>query len=552
MLLSKFIVLSKLTLSKLPEQHKFEQSKIKRQNVKIQLPKSLPQAPYNSSIQGEVILTSLTITDDTLKTELPDGLKKEVATSYYIFGVVLPIVIGMKEKHASIPLRVFTNSTKKITFVFGTSSSFITQVDSIEEANDGTVTIRLGDDVMTYQVQDDAVKYNGDTKVGKDFDKLAGKEIIVNNYPLPFDWGCELLGSEISFCQHLDEYHCEIAKFGGDVCTVTSTSLSKRSPTIMKIVNMTGIFREMIPFLAETVPVIRIANGSQRKLLPNLRRFKVKGAAGRFVAERDKLEREVYNRKQQDAVCGKDVKIQLPTFLPHVPYNVSLQGEVALTSVTLTDDTLATELHDDLKEDVATSYYIIGVVLPIVIGMKEKHAAMPLRVFTNSTKKITFVFGTSSSFITQVDSIEEANDGTVTIRLGDDVMTYQVQDDAVKYNGDTKVGKDFDKLAGKEMIVNNYPLSFDWGCELFGSNISFCQHLDEYRCEIAKFGGDVCTVTSTTLSKQSPAIMKIVQMTGIFREMIPFLAETVPGESFEAELVDKEHTTGISYPCLTL
>lgn len=246
-----------------------------------------------------------------------------------------------------------------------------------------------------------------------------------------------------------------------------------------------------------------------------------------------------------------DVMIQLPqSNLPHVVYNASYQGEVLLTSMTIRDDTLAAELSDELKEQVSTSYQLLSVFVPLVIGMTEEHAVLNFHHFTNSTKKITYFFGTSTSDFTQVDSIEEGNNGLVTFRLGDDVMVYQVQDD-VKCNDETKIGKDFDKVTGEVIKITNYPFSLDSGCELVGSQISFCKLLDGFQCELARIGGDVCTVTSTILSERYPATMKIVNMTGVFREIIPFLAETVPNESFEAELIDRQLSTGITYPCLT-
>ncbi|KAJ8022085.1 hypothetical protein HOLleu_39477 [Holothuria leucospilota] len=516
----------------------------------IQLPYSnLPHVTYNVSYQGEVLVTSLTFTDYTLAAELSKQLKEQVSTSFQIFSVFFPLVIGMTEEHVLLNLRHFTNSTKKVTYFYGTSTSDVTQVDSIEEGKDGIVTFRLGDDVMVYQAQDE-VKCNGETKVGKDFDEVNGKVIKITNYPLSFDWGCEFLGSQISFCKLLDGFRCELARVRGDVCIVTLPTLSTRCPATMKIVNMTGVFREMIPFLAETGPIFCIAKRSQQRILPDLRRTKIKGFGGRFVVNRDALEQEIQRRKQQDGVCGQDVMIQLPQSLPHVAYNESYQGEVLLTSLTITDNTLAAELSDELKEQVSTSYQIFSVFLPVVTGMTEKHAMLNLRHFTNSTKKVTYCFGTSTTGFTQVDSIEQGNDGLVTFRLGDDVMIYQAQDEG-KCNGETEVGKDFDKVSGKIVTITNYPLSFDWGCELVGSQISFCKLLDGFRCELARVGGDVCTVTSTILSERYPATMKIVNMTGVFREMIPFLAETIPNESFETEFVDRQHSTGIVYPCLT-
>ncbi|KAJ8039731.1 hypothetical protein HOLleu_13827 [Holothuria leucospilota] len=112
------------------------------------------------------------------------------------------------------------------------------------------------------------------------------------------------------------------------------------------------------------------------------------------------------------------------------------------------------------------------------------------------------------------------------------------------------VAKDFDKVYGKTIAFTDYPMSFDWGCALLGSQISFCQVLNNVRCELTTFGGDVCALISTSSGERSPTNMKIVNMTGTFRDMFPYLAEAVPSESFEAETINREHSSGIKYSCL--
>ncbi|KAJ8022081.1 hypothetical protein HOLleu_39471 [Holothuria leucospilota] len=517
-----------------------QQAGVCGEDVKIQLSQSLPHSSYNASYQGEILISYGTIIDETLAAELSDDVKEQVSTSFQLFAVFLPLVIDMTDEHFILFLRHFSNSREKITHPYSTNTSELIQVHSIEESDDGTVTIRLGDDVMIYQVQDEG-KCNGETKVGKDFDKVTGEVIKITNYPLAFDWGCGLFGSHVSFCELLDEFQCEIARVGGDVCTVTTTTFSERSPATMKIVNMTGVFREMIPFLAETVP----SESFEAELID---RQHSTGITWKGNKDGVKMCPKVDSVLRQ--VDSNHVKFQLPQSLPHSSYNASYQGEVLLAYNTITDNTLAAELSDDLKEQVSTSYQILSVQLPLVIGTTDENFVLFLRHFTNSAKKITYPYGTNTRELIQVDSIEETDDGTVTIRLGDDVMVYQVQDD-VKCKGETKVTKNFDKVLGEYLKSTNYPLPFDWDCGLFGSHVSFCELLDGFQCEIARVGGDVCTVTTTTISERCPAAMKIVNMTGVFREMIPFLAETVPNESFEAELVDRQHSTGIVYPCLT-
>lgn len=130
-------------------------------------------------------------------------------------------------------------------------------------------------------------------------------------------------------------------------------------------------------------------------------------------------------------------------------------------------------------------------------------------------------------------------------------MIIQVQQ-KVNCSRDVDVAQDFDKLIGKALKTTHYPLNFDWGWDRLGYRVSFCQALHKVHYDLADVVGDVWAVTSTSSSDQSPASLMVLNMTGIFREVFPYLAETVPSESFEAELVEKEHTTGITYPFLTL
>ncbi|KAJ8039723.1 hypothetical protein HOLleu_13817 [Holothuria leucospilota] len=318
-------------------------------------------------------------------------------------------------------------------------------------------------------------------------------------------------------------------------------------PNQIEIINHT----RFLVILLISLPCLIFATvcGSKQKALYDLRRFKVVGWGGRFIVNRNALEQLLQYRKQHDASCGKDVKLQLPQSLPHSSYNVSQQGEVTLFYVTVTDHTLADELPNSLKHQVATSYQHLLVALPVIVGTNEEHVLLHIQLFTNTTKKVLVPYTTSNREVTHVESIEEDDDGRVTLRLGSDVMTFQVINE-VKEDDGKNVAKDFEKVHGK--AFTSYPSSFDWGCEFFGSRISFCQVLNEVWCELAVFGGDVCTVSSTSSSERSPTSMTVTKMTGTFRDMFPYLAETVPSESFEAETITREHATGIKYPCLTV
>ncbi|KAJ8039683.1 hypothetical protein HOLleu_13763 [Holothuria leucospilota] len=217
----------------------------------------------------------------------------------------------------------------------------------------------------------------------------------------------------------------------------------------------------------------------------------------------------------------------------------------------ITDKGLAGDLSNDLKGQVATSYRYFDALIPVVVG-NGNHGILSLRLFTDSTKKVLCPYHTTVNDVTQVDSIEETDDGTVIIRLGDDVMVFRVQRDVkCDFNETEKINKDFEQVIGKIIPTTSYPSRFDWGCQFLGSDVSFCKILNEVRSELAAVEGDVCTLTSTTASKRCLATFTIDEMTGIFQELLPLLAEIVPCESFEAESIKTDDTTGITYPCLT-
>ncbi|KAJ8039686.1 hypothetical protein HOLleu_13767 [Holothuria leucospilota] len=251
-----------------------------------------------------------------------------------------------------------------------------------------------------------------------------------------------------------------------------------------------------------------------------------------------------------DGLAG-DVNLQLPHSLPDSPYNTRYQGEAIFTYGNTTDKGLVGDLSNDLKGQVATSYRHFDADIPVVIG-NGSNGILSLRLLTDSRKKVMFPYYTTINDVTQVDSIEETDDGTVTIRLGDDVMVFRVQRDVkCDFNEKEKIGKVFDQVVGKVIATTSYPSRFDWGCQVLGSGVSFCKVLHKVGCELAAVEGDVCTLTSTTSSKRCLATFTIVEMTGIFQEFLPVLAEMVPSESFEAESIKRNHTTGIIYPCLT-
>lgn len=81
--------------------------------------------------------------------------------------------------------------------------------------------------------------------------------------------------------------------------------------------------------------------------------------------------------------------------LLHVPYNVSYQGEAVFFHSIVTDETLAAELWSDLKDQVATSYRLFVVGIPVLFGVTEKHGVLLVKGFTNSTKQVLNSFFTN-------------------------------------------------------------------------------------------------------------------------------------------------------------
>ncbi|PIK51543.1 hypothetical protein BSL78_11570 [Apostichopus japonicus] len=91
--------------------------------------------------------------------------------------------------------------------------------------------------------------------------------------------------------------------------------------------------------------------------------------------------------------------------------------------------------------------------------------------------------------------------------------------------------------------------AFDWGCDRLGDDVSFCRTLAPYMDDITDAKGDVCTEVTTVSSQKCSAEMEIRNMTGIFRDAAPFLADTVPSVAVGAAWVDRGHSFGLVFPC---
>ncbi|KAJ8044275.1 hypothetical protein HOLleu_11693 [Holothuria leucospilota] len=204
---------------------------------------------YDPSLIGEVDIGYFVIHDHTLN-GISYKLKEKVATSYRLAGVSVPFVSG--GRHGFLILALFTDSDKKVFFPYSTNHDHITYIDEIEETEDGTITLRHGNDVLVMNTQhNDTCGDNQRQHVRQDFDKILGKQVTGTDYPLPFDWGCDVLGDDVDFCDILKENKNELEKAGPNVCTeMTITSQSKRCPATMEFQEITGFFRNALPFLS--------------------------------------------------------------------------------------------------------------------------------------------------------------------------------------------------------------------------------------------------------------------------------------------------------------
>lgn len=229
-------------------------------------------------------------------------------------------------------------------------------------------------------------------------------------------------------------------------------------------------------------------------------------------------------------------------------YDTSRFGEVYVAYSLLHDHTLSS-LPCNIKERVAISYCLVTIWLPFVTD--RQHGIISLVQFTDSDKEVFFPYNTNSEDIIYINEIQETKDGKITLRRDNDVMVMRThQNQTCRENQRQHVGKDFDKISGKSFTTTNYPLEFDWGCDVFGDKVDFCNVLKQNENDLKGAGANVCTeMTITSYSKRCPTTLEIQEMTGFFRNVLPFLS--VPVESFEAEWVVRDHGAGIIFPCIT-
>ncbi|PIK42518.1 hypothetical protein BSL78_20620 [Apostichopus japonicus] len=287
---------------------------------------------------------------------------------------------------------------------------------------------------------------------------------------------------------------------------------------------------------------------SAAEVIPSLRSARNVGTVARFPVSREALEAELRRLEGLDDICGDEVNLRVAEGLPRDSYDQSQYAEVTVTYQTITDRTLEAEMCNTLRDSVSTESRYMSIAMPFVSD--KRHGLLSLAIFSNDDKTVMVPFDTNRNAVQRIDSIEENNDGTVTFRKGDDVMVLVMQHDA-GCQSDALVEDDFNVVYGEHLTMTNYPAPFDWGCDILQSATSFCQVLADYRCQLNRVNGDVCTVSSNGASKRCSAKMSVQTMTGFFRNAAPFLADMTPTESFEAEWIDREHDVGLQFPCFT-
>ncbi|KAJ8045002.1 hypothetical protein HOLleu_07917 [Holothuria leucospilota] len=221
-----------------------------RRAVNLELPVD-PQSSYDTSQYGEIIIVYLKYTDHILREELPCHLRDQIATSFSIFSVHVPILTDGEP--GFIPVATFTDSDKTVVY-YQSSYKDIGTLDSIDETEDGTVTLRRGDDVIVLPTGGDIVECH-ENSTGADFDRVTGKLLKSTNYPQEFNWGCDLFGDDVGYCRVLRQHQCELQRLGGDVCVLTHSPVSERCASFMRIERLTGFFRDAMFLPTEPTPI---------------------------------------------------------------------------------------------------------------------------------------------------------------------------------------------------------------------------------------------------------------------------------------------------------
>ncbi|XP_071839575.1 uncharacterized protein [Apostichopus japonicus] len=282
-------------------------------------------------------------------------------------------------------------------------------------------------------------------------------------------------------------------------------------------------------------------------LLPNLRRFRIKGTSGRFLGPRDSLQAVINKRTEDDQQCGKHVDLSLAQSLKSAQYDESLYGEVYVNYGTFEDMDLD-YLPCDLRSQLQTTYRNLLVAIPY--QSNGQPGLLVLAEVTDARNRLPSPSRTNDKLRLTGATFQE-DDDRVTISIREDTMTMRVSPN-VTCETDKELDADFDAVTGANFTATSYPERFDWGCgSLLDWDTGYCKIIQENLCQIQRFDGDVCIHKTVRSSVRCPSKMEIISMNGVFHDTFSRLFATIPSESFETESIDRDHDVGIKYPCLT-
>ncbi|KAJ8044271.1 hypothetical protein HOLleu_11688 [Holothuria leucospilota] len=284
-------------------------------------------------------------------------------------------------------------------------------------------------------------------------------------------------------------------------------------------------------------------NSLEQKHLTDLREFRIQGLASKVEVPRSVVE-DIFNNITTDS--DWDLSLSKPES-NNIFYDT--HGTLFLGHAVIHDHTLS-GLSCEMKERVAASYDTVNVALSFVSG--GQHGIILLDLFTDSDKDVFFPYSTNWNHVHYIDQIEEAENGTITLRQGNDVMVLNTHHNyTCSKSQHYDVREEFNEITGESFTSTDYPLAFDWGCDVFGDEVDFCDILKQNEKDLKKAGSNVCTeMTITYQSKRCSATLAIQQMTGFFRNELPYFS--APSKRFEAEWVDREHGAGIVFPCFSV
>ncbi|KAJ8032485.1 hypothetical protein HOLleu_26023 [Holothuria leucospilota] len=161
--------------------------------------------------------------------------------------------------HGLVLTSILSDSPKQVLNPYVTNYQTLKKIDRMEETNDGTIFMFKGDDVMTLNIQHDKECQRVEsTPLRNDFVQLTTNNHLSTSYPKPFDWGCESLGLNVSFCETLQQNRCGLERAGSDICATKFMTLYQPCPATFSIMNMTGFFQnEVLPFVsASELPLV--------------------------------------------------------------------------------------------------------------------------------------------------------------------------------------------------------------------------------------------------------------------------------------------------------